>query len=431
MSKYIQLNTPLPGPNSLALLERRERNVPRGISNATPLFVKRAEGALVIDVDGNRLIDFAGGIGTMNVGHCNPAVVQAASDQLQKLTHSCFSVAMYESYIALAEKLNAITPGRFPKKTLLANSGAEAVENAVKIARHSTGRPGVVVFEHAFHGRTLLTMSMTSKVKPYKFGFGPFAPEVYRLPYPYEYRSVTALDALEEFFTAHVAPENVACVVLELVLGEGGFIVAPKDYVKRIREICKENGILLIIDEVQTGFARTGRMFAAEHYELEPDIMIMAKSIAGGLPLSAVTGRAEIMDHSHVGGLGGTFVGNPVSCAAGLAAIDFIERERLAERAQQIGKTVREHFVRFAETTAAIGDVRGLGAMMAIEIVKDRKTKEPDKDRTSEIARKCWTNGLIVLTAGTHGNVIRTLMPLVITDGQLAEGLEVIEYALR
>jgi 4-aminobutyrate aminotransferase/(S)-3-amino-2-methylpropionate transaminase len=305
------------------------------------------------------------------------------------------------------------------------------VENAVKIARHSTGRPGVVVFEHAFHGRTLLTMSMTSKVKPYKFGFGPFAPEVYRLPYPYEYRSVNALDALEEFFSSHVAPENVACVVLELVTGEGGFIVAPKDYVNRIQEICKQNGILLIIDEVQTGFARTGRMFASDHYNLEPDIVVMAKSIAGGLPLSAVTGRAEIMDHSHIGGLGGTFVGNPVSCAAGLAAINFMEREQLPERAEQIGKTVRQRFLQFAETNAAIGDVRGLGAMMAMEIVKDRKTKEPDKDRTSEIVRKCWTNGLIVLTAGTHGNVIRTLMPLVITDGQLAEGLEVIQYALR
>jgi 4-aminobutyrate aminotransferase / (S)-3-amino-2-methylpropionate transaminase / 5-aminovalerate transaminase len=431
MSKFIHLKTTIPGPNSLALWKRREASVPTSIYHATPLFVEHAEGAILTDVDGNRFIDFAGGIGTMNVGHCNPAVVEAASAQLRKLTHSCFSVGMYESYVALAEKLNRITPGDYAKKTLFANSGAEGVENAVKIARHFTGRPAVVAFEHAFHGRTLLTMSLTSKVKPYKFGFGPFAPEIYRLPYPYDYRNAGAVETLEEFFASHVAPENIACVVIELVLGEGGFVVAPQEYVKRLEALCKKYGILLVVDEVQTGFARTGKMFASEYYELQPDLIVMAKSIAGGMPLSAVTGKAEIMDHAQVGGLGGTFVGNPVSCAAALAAIEYIEQENLSTRAFAIGKIVRDHFLQAAETHQFIGDVRGLGAMMALEIVKDRKTKEPDKERTAEIVRRCYTNGLIVLTAGTHSNVIRTLMPLVISDEQLVEGLEVLKHAMQ
>lgn len=432
MAKCIQLKTAVPGPRSLALLDRRKNHISLGIFNYTPIFVDHAKEALVTDVDGNTYIDFAGGIGTLNVGHCNPDVIQAASDQLQKLSHTCFSVAMYETYLDLAEKLNQITPGNFAKKTLFANSGAEGVENAVKIARHFTKRPGVVVFEHAFHGRTLLTMSMTSKVKPYKLGFGPFSPEIYRLPYPYEYRNqdVGTRD-LEEFFSAHVAAENVACIVMELVLGEGGFVVAPKDFVKRMEALCKKYGILLVIDEVQTGFGRTGKMFACEHYDLQPDLIILAKSIAGGLPLSAVTGRAEIMDSSQVGGLGGTYAGNPVSCAAALAAIQFMEKNNLAERAQKIGKRVREKFLQFYEIDPSIGDVRGLGAMMAIEFVKDRKTKDPDKERTNAIIRRCYENGLILIAAGTYGNVIRTLMPLVITDEQLEEGLEVIQYALR
>jgi 4-aminobutyrate aminotransferase/(S)-3-amino-2-methylpropionate transaminase len=410
-------------------MAERNREVPAGIFHSTPIFVTRAEGALVEDVDGNLLLDFAGGIGTLNVGHANPAVVEAASTQLRNFTHTCFSVAPYESYVRLAEKLNRITPGAFPKKTMLVNSGAEAVENAVKIARHYTKREAVIVFEHAFHGRTLLTMSMTSKVKPYKLGFGPFAPEIYRVPYPYIYRN-PAVD-LEDFMSAHVAPENVSCVVLELVAGEGGFMVAPVDYVKKIEQLCKKFGILLVIDEVQTGFCRTGKMFASDHYELEPDLIILAKSLAGGFPLSAVTGRAEIMDSSQLGGLGGTFAGNPVSCAAALAAIEFMEKQKLADRAERIGINVRKTFMEWSEKDSSIGDVRGLGAMMAIEFVKDRKSKEPDKDRTNSIIKRSYENGLILIAAGTHGNVLRTLMPLIVSDDQLAEGLDVIKHALQ
>ena len=431
MAKSIQLKTSVPGPRSLALLERRQMSVPRGVYNATPIFAQRAEGALLYDVDDNTLLDFAGGIGTINVGHSNPDVVSAASEQLQRFTHTCFSVAMYESYIALAEKLNQITPGAFQKKTMLVNSGAEAVENAVKIARHHTKRPAVVVFEHAFLGRTLLTMSLTSKVKPYKFGFGPFASEVYRLPYPYSYRHDISeqIQNLEEFFNSHIAAENVACVVLELVLGEGGFAVAPKEYVQALTEICRTNNILLVIDEIQTGFCRTGKMFACEHYNLEPDLIVLAKSMAGGLPLSSVTGRSEIMDSAQIGGLGGTFSGNPVSCAAALAAIQFMEKEGLAGRAAKIGETVRQKFEQFYDRHPAIGEVRGLGAMMALEIVKDRKTKEPDKEKVQAVTTRCYQNGLILLSAGTHGNCLRTLMPLVITDEQLNEGLDVIDHA--
>lgn len=410
-------------------MERRGQAIPTGISNSSPIFLEHAEGALLTDVDGNVYLDFAGGIGTMNVGHCNPEVVAAAKAQAGKLTHGCFSVTMYESYLQLAEKLNKITPGGFAKKTMFANSGAEGVENAVKIARHHTKRSGIVVFEHAFHGRTLLTMSMTSKVKPYKFGFGPFAPEIYRLPYPYEYRNTEVVD-LDEFFSSHVAAENVACVVMELVLGEGGFVPAPKDYVKRLEQACRKHGILLVIDEVQTGFGRTGKMFACEHYDLQPDLIVMAKSLAGGFPLSAVTGRAEIMDSAQIGGLGGTYVGNPVSCAAALAAVDFMEKNRLPDRAAEIGKKTRERFMQFYERHSFIGDVRGLGAMMAMEFVKDRTSKEPDKELTNRIIRRCCENGVILIAAGTYGNIIRTLMPLVMTDEQLQEGLDVIEHAL-
>ena len=435
MPHSIVLKTALPGPRSAALLARRGAAVPAGISHATPIFAERAEGALLTDVDGNVLIDFAGGIGTLNVGHANPEVVAAAREQAGRLTHTCFSVAMYESYVALAEKLNAITPGRFAKKTMLANSGAEAVENAVKIARSATGREAVVVFDHAFHGRTLLTMSMTSKVRPYKFGFGPFAPEVYRLPYPYPYRMPfddvagwTA--AVEEFFFTQVAAEKVACVVIELVLGEGGFVVAPPEAVRFLARLCRERGILLVVDEVQTGFGRTGRLFACEHYGVEPDILTMAKSLGGGFPISAVTGRADLMDKAPAGGLGGTYTGNPVSCAAALAAIAFLEKKKLPDRGAEIGRIVEKRFAEFFDRFPFIGEARGLGAMRALELVKDRATKEPDKDRTQRVLQKACENGLIVLSAGTHGNVIRTLMPLVITDAQLQEGLEVLERAL-
>ncbi len=432
----IRLKTALPGPRSLDLAARRGAAVPRGVGHSTPIYAASARGALLTDVDGNVLIDFAGGIGTLNVGHSNPEVVRAASAQLERFTHTCFSVAPYEGYVALAERLNALAPGKGPKKTLLANSGAEAVENAVKIARHATGREAVVVFDHAFHGRTLLTMSMTSKVRPYKFGFGPFAPEVYRLPYPYEYRgryagAAAATASLEEFFKTGVAAEDVACVVIELVLGEGGFIVAPRDYVAALSKICRDHGILLVVDEVQTGFGRTGRMFACEHYGVEPDLVTMAKSLAGGLPLSAVTGRADVMDSAQVGGLGGTYAGNPVACAAALAAIDFLETHRLPERGAAIGRAVEARFRAFLDRFPFVGDARGLGAMRALEIVRDKAGREPDKDRTDRVIRLAWEKGLVLVGAGTFGNVIRTLMPLVITDDELAEGLDVLEHALQ
>ena len=430
----IRLKTALPGPRSVALAARRAEAVPRGVGHSTPIYAESARGALVTDVDGNVLIDFAGGIGTLNVGHSNPDVVRAASAQLERFTHTCFSVSPYEGYVALCEKLNAIAPGRGPKKTLLTNSGAEALENAVKIARHATGREAVVVFEHAFHGRTLLALSMTSKVRPYKFGFGPFAPEVYRLPFPYAYRGYvpgSAAALLEEFFLTQVAAEKVACVVIELVLGEGGFVVAPPEFVEALVRACREHGILLVVDEVQTGFGRTGKTFACEHYGIEPDLVTLAKSLAGGLPLSAVTGRAEVMDSAQVGGLGGTYAGNPVSCAAALAAIEYMERRRLADRAAEIGRTVEARFRRFLERFPFVGDARGLGAMRALELVKDRATKEPDKERTDRAIRKAYESGLLLVGAGTHGNVIRTLMPLVIADDELAEGLDVLEHALE
>jgi len=435
MAKSIRLKTAVPGPRSRELAARRDRAVPKGVGHSTPVYAASARGALLTDVDGNVLIDFAGGIGTQNAGHANPDVVRAATAALEKMTHTCFSVAPYEAYVALAERLNALTPGTFPKKTMLANSGAEALENAVKIARHATGREAIVVFEHAFHGRTLLALSMTSKVRPYKFGFGPFASEVYRLPFPYEYRGhylgpEGTEKAFDEFFRTQVAPEKVACVVLELVLGEGGFVVAPKPYVEILARRCRENGILLVVDEVQTGFGRTGRMFASEHYGVEPDLLAMAKSLAGGLPLSAITGRAEIMDSAQVGGLGGTYTGNPVACAAALAAVDFIEKNDLPARACAIGRVVEERFRAFAAKFPFVGDARGVGAMRALELVKDRSTKEPDKDLTDRVIRTAYENGLVLVGAGTYGNVIRTLMPLVITDDELSEGLDVLENAL-
>jgi 4-aminobutyrate aminotransferase / (S)-3-amino-2-methylpropionate transaminase / 5-aminovalerate transaminase len=436
MSASIRLKTAIPGPESRALSARRDAAIPKGIGHSTPVYARSASGALVTDVDGNVFIDFAGGIGTLNVGHANPDVVLAASEQIERMTHTCFSVAPYEGYVALAETLNRLAPGRFAKKTMLANSGAEALENAVKIARHATGREAVVVFDHAFHGRTLLTMSMTSKVRPYKFGFGPFAPEVYRFPYPYAYRGryagpQPAERELEEFFLTQVAAEKVACVVVELVAGEGGFIVAPREWVDVLARVCRARGILLVVDEVQTGFGRTGRMFACEHYGLEPDIITMAKSLAGGFPLSAVTGRTELMDSAQVGGLGGTYAGNPVSCAAALAAVRYIERENLPARAERIGAEVERRFQCFVERFPFVGDARGLGAMRALELVKDRGTKEPDKERTDRVIRKACENGLLLVGAGTYGNVLRTLMPLVVSDAELTEGLDVLENALQ
>ncbi|HXU45379.1 MAG TPA: 4-aminobutyrate--2-oxoglutarate transaminase [Thermoanaerobaculia bacterium] len=440
-TQSIVLKTEIPGPRSRALWARREQATPRGLAHTAPIFIDRAEGALLHDADGNVLIDFAGGIGTLNFGHANPGVVAAVREQAGQLTHTCFTVVGYEPYLLLAERLNALVPGAFEKKTLLANSGAEAVENAVKIARHATGRPGVVVFEHGFHGRTLLGLTMTSKVKPYKLGFGPFAPEVYRMPYPYEYRRETpgTPEAYEreirEFFASWVAPEQVACVVIELVTGEGGFIPAPPAYVEVLARFCREHGILFVDDEIQTGFCRTGALFACEHpaYEgrgLEPDLVITAKSLGGGLPISAVTGRAELMDSAQPGGLGGTYLGNPVACAAALAVLDFIEENGMVERARDLGLKLAARFADLASRHPKIGDARGLGAMRALEFVKDRESKAPDKDFTQAVIRNAYRNGLLLLSAGTAGNIVRTLMPLVITDDQLDEGMAVLERAI-
>jgi len=432
----IQIRTEIPGPKSRALMARREAAVPRGPAHATPIFAARAEGAVIEDVDGNRYIDFAGGIGCLNFGHRAPRVLSAVRDQLDKFLHVCFSVTPYESYIAVAEKLNALTPGRFAKKTLLVNSGAEAVENAIKIARAFTKRSAVICFEDAFHGRTLLAMSLTSKTHPYKAGFEPFASDVYRIPFAYPYRNAPGTSAeefahlLEDAFKRVVAAESVAAVIVEPVLGEGGFIVPPKDYYRLLQEICRKHGILFIADEVQSGIGRTGKWFASEHFGIEPDLITSAKSLGGGFPLAAVTGRAEIMDASGIGSLGGTFGGNPVSCAAALAALETIEKDGLLARSIAIGKRFEERARAWQRKWPLIGEVRGLGGMCAVELVRDTQTREPADTETKEIARFCYEHGLITITAGTLNNVMRILVPLVVTDEQFDEGLGVLEAAI-
>lgn len=441
MVSSVKILTEIPGPNSRRLLKMVEEHVPRGVYHVTPIAVSHAKDALITDVDGNTYIDFTGGIGALNVGHCADAVVEAIKEQAEKFLHVCFHVVLYEPYAYLAKKLNEITPGNFPKKTMFANSGAEAVENAVKIARAYTKRPAIIAFERGFHGRTLLAMTLTGQVHPYKAGFGPFAPEVYRMPFPYSYQcssgptypccSIHTADYLYEMFKSHVPAENVAAIIVEPILGEGGFVVPPKDYLARLKEICQEKGILFIADEVQTGFGRTGKMFAMEHYNVEPDIIVTAKSLAGGTALSAVTGRAEIMDAPQAGGLGGTYGGNPLACAAALATIDFMEKERLVERSQEIGDRTIKRFTEMQEEYNVIGDVRGLGAMVAMELVKDRITREPDGEATGFVVKRCYEQGLLILRAGGSHNVIRTLMPLVITNDQLDEGLSILEQAIK
>lgn len=422
------------------LIARKNNLISRGISNSTPVFAREARGAVIIDVEGREYIDFYGGIGSVNAGHCPPPVVEAIKDQAEKLLHTCFMVAMYEPYLDLADKLISVSPGRFDKKAMFVNSGAEAVENAVKIARSYTRRTGIISFECAFHGRTLMTMTLTSKVKPYKFGFGPYAPEVYKIPSAYCYRcyyrssypgcGMHCLEQFDRMFAAEVAPENVAAVIIEPIQGEGGFIVPPKEFLPGIQEICRKHGIVFIADEVQTGFARTGKMFASEHWGLEPDLVTVAKSIASGMPISGVVGRAEIMDAPDPGHIGGTYGGNPVSCAAALATIDYIEKEKLAERSVSIGAKVRGRLEAMQEKYPVIGEVRGLGAMNAIELVKDRQTKEPAKEAAAAVTKYCVDNGVIVIGAGIFSNVVRLLMPLAITDEQLERGLDVLEQAV-
>jgi 4-aminobutyrate aminotransferase/(S)-3-amino-2-methylpropionate transaminase len=434
--------TEIPGPKSRAWFERRAGAVARGVAAIHPIVTARASNAIVEDVDGNRLIDFATGISVLNLGHTPPAVVDAIRRQAELDTHSCFHVTANEPYIELAERLNALTPGDHPKKTMFANSGAEAVENAVKIARYATGRSAIVTFDHAFHGRTLLAMSLTAKVMPYKQGMGPFAPEIYRLPFPYPYRwiggatdpeAVTreALAYATDEMHKHIGEANVAAVILEPIQGEGGFIVPTPGFVKGIAEFCAANGIVFIADEIQSAMGRTGRWYAVEDEDVVPDMITTAKSVGGGLPISAVTGRADLMDSVHAGGLGGTYGGNPVAAAAALAVLDTIERDDLLARSRAHGETIMARLHDMADRYAVIGDVRGRGMMNAIELVADRSSKEPlDGATMNAITSRCLEQGVIVLTAGTHGNVVRLLAPITIDEALLADGLDVVDEAV-
>jgi 4-aminobutyrate aminotransferase/(S)-3-amino-2-methylpropionate transaminase len=436
----IQLRTPIPGPRSQELMKRRNAAVVEAMYHATPVFVAKAEGAVVEDVDGNRLIDFAGGIGCLNTGHRAPAVIEAIRGQLDRFLHTSFNVLPYESYISVCEKLNALVPGKGPKKTILVNSGAEAVENAIKIARCYTKRSAILCFEDAFHGRTYMAMAATSKTHPYKAGFEPFPSDVYRIPYAYCFRcpyslkypscNVYCAQHIEDTFKRVVAAESVAAVVVEPILGEGGFVTPPPEFYPMLGTICRKHEILLIADEVQTGFARTGAMFACELLGLEPDLVTMAKSLTGGLPMAAVTGRADIMDAPGPGQLGGTFAGNPLACEAALAVLDIIEKDNLCTRANLLGQRFRKRAAKWQAQWELVGDVRGLGAMQALELVRSKTTREPADAETTQVSRYCYEHGLITITAGSYSNVIRLLMPLVITDAQMEEALDVLEGAL-
>ena len=427
------LVTEIPGPLSIAAIKRRNEAVSAGLGTAIPIVVKRAQGAIIEDLDGNRIIDLGAGIGVVNVGNAAPRVVRAVQEAVAAFTHTNFTTAPYMGYIEVCEALNRLTPGDFKKKSILQNSGAEAVENAIKIARHYTKRTAIVVFEHAYHGRTNLTMALTAKNIPYKDGFGPFANEIYRMPLPYAYRwlgnpeAITqdALDLVTHKIEKEIGAGNVAAIIIEPVIGEGGFIVPPNGFMPGLQEFATKNGIVFIADEVQSGFARTGKLFAVEHEGMAPDMIITAKGIAGGLPLSAVTARAEIMDSSHVGGLGGTYGGNPIACAAALAAIETIEEENLVDRAAHIGRILFETLNALKVQYPIIGDVRGRGAMVAIELVKPG-SKDPNPEAMAKIIKYCQSKGVLILTAGTYGNVIRFLPPLVITDELLNDGLSVL-----
>jgi 4-aminobutyrate aminotransferase/(S)-3-amino-2-methylpropionate transaminase len=423
-----------------ALHELRNKVIAKGNASGTDKYIAHARGAIITDVEGQDYIDFAGGIAVMNVGHSHPKVVQAIKDQAEKFTHTCFMVAPYASPVKLAQKLCDAAPGDSPKAVMFANSGAEAVENAVKIARYYTQKTGIIAFENGFHGRTLMGMSLTSKVKPYKYGLGPFAPEVYRMPYANCYRcpfgkeypacNVSCADHLEEFFINHVAAEQTAAIIIEPVQGEGGFIAPPKEYFKKLKAICEKNGVLMIADEVQTGMGRTGYMFAMDYYGVEADITTVAKSLAAGMPLSAVIGKKEIMDSVHPSGIGGTYSGNPITCEAALAVFDIFETEDLLNRAKLLGEKLQVILNGFQEKHALIGDVRGIGPMISIELVHDRQEKTPAPDKAKALVKYCLEKNLIILACGTYGNVIRFLMPLVITDEQLEQGMQIVDNGL-
>jgi len=418
-----------------ALQSRRVSAIPRGVSTMLPVFAVKAENSEIWDAEGKRYIDFASGIAVCGTGHRHPKVIEAAKAQLDAFTHVCVQVTPYENYVALAERLNDLAPISGEAKTIFLTTGAEAVENAVKIARAATGRPGIVSFAGAFHGRTMMTMALTGKVAPYKVGFAPLPGEVYHVPFPDAYHGVTeeqSLLALNTLFKADIDPSRVAAIIIEPVQGEGGFNPAPFGFIKKLREICDQNGILLIADEIQTGFGRTGKVFASAHWGVEPDLITVAKSLGGGFPISGVIGKAAVMDAPTPGGLGGTYAGSPISCAAGLAVLDVIEEEKLCERADAIGKIITDRFNKLAETNlfSCIGDVRNLGAMVAVELVKDRSAKTPDADITKALVNKVAERGLILLSCGVYGNVIRFLPPLTISDATLNEGLDIIEKAL-
>ena len=422
------------------LLNKRQQYVSRGISNLAPIFIESAKGAVIRDLDGNVYIDCYGGIGVLNAGHCPEAVVDAIHSQAEKLIHSCFSVAMYESYVQLAEKLVQVSPGKAPKKAVFFNSGAEAVENAIKIAKAHTGRSGLIAFSGGYHGRTLLTLTLTSKIKPYKAGFGPFAPEVYKAPFAYCYRcpfkstypecGMHCLEHFERFFVSEVDPASVAAMIIEPIQGEGGFIVPPKEFLPGLKAICEKHGMVFIADEIQSGFARTGKMFASDSFDIVPDLLTVAKSIAAGLPISAVVGQAEIMDAPTAGQLGSTYGGNPVACAAALAAIDQIEKNDLPAQARQIGSKIVATMEELQQRYPQLGDIRALGAMVAVEFVKDPQTKTPDKDAVVAIIAACFKRGLLVISSGLFGNVIRFLPPLVMTSEQLDQAMDIFSAAV-
>jgi 4-aminobutyrate aminotransferase/(S)-3-amino-2-methylpropionate transaminase len=433
-TRAIRLQTEIPGPRSREVLERKERVVADPLSVYLPIVTDTGHGATLTDIDGNTFIDFTGGVGCLNVGHAHPRVVDAVQEQAARFFHTDFTIVPYEVYVTLAERLLALTPFTGPAKAAFFNAGTEAVENAVKFARAYTKRPAVIAFEGGFHGRTMLSLTLTSKTHPYKAGFGPFAPEVYRVPYPNAYRDISASDALaalERTFATQVAAETVAAIVFEPVQGEAGFIVPPQEFVSGLRAICDREGIVFVADEVQSGYGRTGRMFAIEHFGVEPDLITVAKSIAGGLPLSGVLGKAAIMDAPGDNAVGGTYVGNPVAQAAALAVLDVFEDEGLVERAARVGETVRGRMTAWQQRYPQIGEVRGLGAMLAVELVRDPATKEPAPELAARVAEEAADRGLLLLKAGVSGNCIRVLCPLVITDSELDEGLGAWEEALE
>jgi 4-aminobutyrate aminotransferase / (S)-3-amino-2-methylpropionate transaminase / 5-aminovalerate transaminase len=436
MPKTVDLRTEIPGPKSRAILERKERVVAEAKSLLAPFVIDHGHGCVITDVDGNTFLDWSGGIGCLNVGHTNEAVTAALHGQIDRFLHTDFTVVPYAEYVELAERLVAVSPIAGPNKAAFFNSGAEAVENAVKIARHATGRSAVIAFEGAFHGRTLMAMSLTSKQHPYKAGMGPFAPEVYRAPFPNPYRwegddpAGEALAALRRMLVTHVAAEDVAAIVFEPVQGEGGFVVPPAEWVRGLRELCSEHGIVLVCDEVQSGYGRTGKMFAIEHFGVEPDLITIAKSMAAGVPMSGVFGRAEIMDAAPDSSIGGTYVGSPLGCAAGIAVLDEIQGQGLLARGAEIGARIRSRFDEWAGRYDEIGDVRGLGPMLAIEFVSDRAAKTPAPEIATAVHEHAVQNGLLLLKAGIHGNCVRVLVSLVATDEQLDEALDIFEAAV-